>query len=42
MIHTTLEAGALGAAVFIALTGFASAAGDRPGEGVTVHPIERT
>jgi len=42
MIHATLEAGVLGAAVFITLTGFAPAAGDRPGEGVTVHPVEST
>jgi len=42
MIHTTLKAGVLGAAVFIALMDFALAAGDRPGEGLTVHPVEST
>lgn len=42
MIHTTLKAAALGAAVSMTLTGPALAGGDTPGAGVTVRPVEGT
>ena len=42
MIHTTFKTAALGAVFSAALAGAAWAAGDTPGAGVTVRPVEGT
>lgn len=42
MIHTTFKTAALGAALSVALASAAWAAGDKPGAGVTVRPVEGT
>ncbi len=42
MIRNTFKAAALGAAISMSLAGLGYAAGDKPGEGVTVRPVEGT